>query len=119
MLDKKKIGSQLKELRLSRGWRQSEVADRVNLSRPAISNLEAGKRALTLTTLQRFCELYQIDISYFGIETSNFDESLDLTSRIEAIFNSSDISEEKKDELHRNIMEIYINSKNKNKKTTL
>jgi len=110
MLDKEKIGKQLKELRLSRGWRQSEVADRVGLSRPAVSNIEAGKRALTLTTLQKFCELYKIDISYFDIETSNFDEALDLTSRVEAIF-KSDIEEKKKDELYREIMRIYLESK--------
>ena len=60
MLDKKKIGIQLKELRLSRGWRQSEVADKTGLSRPSISNIEAGKRALTLTTLQKFCMLCRV-----------------------------------------------------------
>lgn len=108
MIDKQKIGKQLKELRISRGWRQSEVADKTGLSRPAISNIEAGKRALTLSTLQKFCEVYKIDISYFGIETNNFDEALDLTTRIEAIF-KSDIPDEKKDELYRNIMQLYLN----------
>jgi len=110
MLNKEKIGKQLKELRNSRGWRQSEVADKTGLSRPAISNIEAGKRALTLTTLQKFCEVYQVDISYFGIETNNYDEALDLTSRIEAIF-KSDLEEEKKDEIYREIMRIYLESK--------
>lgn len=110
MLDKERIGTQLKELRLSRGWRQSEVAEKVGLSRPAISNIEAGKRALTLSTLKKFCEVYKIDISFFGIETNNFDEALDLTTRIETIFNS-DIPENKKDELYRIIMEIYLKSK--------
>lgn len=108
MIDKQKIGKQLKELRISRGWRQNEVADKTGLSRPAVSNIEAGKRALTLTTLQKFCEVYKIDISYFGIETNNFDEALDLTTRIEAIF-KSDIPDEKKDELYRNIMQLYLN----------
>ncbi len=108
MIDKQKIGKQLKELRISRGWRQNEVADKTGLSRPAISNIEAGKRALTLSTLQKFCEVYKIDISYFGIETNNFDEALDLTTRIEAIF-KSDIPDEKKDELYRNIMQLYLN----------
>lgn len=108
MIDKQKIGKQLKELRISRGWRQSEVADKTGLSRPAISNIEAGKRALTLSTLQKFCEVYKIDISYFGIETNNFDEALDLTTRIEAVF-KSDIPDEKKDELYRNIMQLYLN----------
>ena len=110
MLDKEKIGMQLKELRLSRGWRQSEVAEKVGLSRPAVSNIEAGKRALTLSTLKKFCEVYKIDISYFEIETNNFDEALDLTTRIETIF-KSDISEDKKDELYREIMRIYLECK--------
>ena len=110
MIDKQSIGKQLKELRLSRGWRQSDLSERVGLSRPAICNIEAGKRALTLSTLQKFCEVYSLDISYFGIETNNFDEALDLTTRIEKVF-KSDIDEEKKDELYRQIMKIYLESK--------
>jgi len=111
MLNKVKIGKQLKDLRNSRGWRQTEVADKTGLSRPAISNIEAGKRALTLNTLQKFCEVYQVDISYFGIETNNYDEALDLTSRLEAIFKSENLDEDKKDELYREIMRIYLESK--------
>lgn len=107
MLNKEKIGKQLKELRMSRGWRQVEVADMVGLSRSAISNIEAGKRALTLTTLQRFCDVYKIDVSYFDLEPDNFDDVMDLKSRLEAVF-ASDIDEEKKDELHREIMKIYL-----------
>lgn len=110
MIDKERIGSQLKELRIARGWRQVEVADKVGLSRSAISNIEAGKRALTLSTLKKFCEVFKIDVSYFDIETENFDEALDLTSRLEAIFNSN-IDEAKKDELYRDIMKIYLKSK--------
>ena len=111
MIDKQNIGKQLKELRLSRGWRQSDVSDKVGLSRPAICNIEAGKRALTLTTLKRFCEIYNIDISYFGIETDNLDEALDLTTKLEKIFRSEEVAEEKKDEIYRHIMKIYLDSK--------
>ena len=111
MIDKTKIGKQLKELRKARGWRQLEVADKVGLSRSAISNIEAGKRALTLTTLKRFCELYNIDISYFGIETENFNENVDLIARLEKVFTSEEIAENVKDELYRDIMAIYLKSK--------
>lgn len=110
MINNKNIGKQLKELRISRGWKQTEVAEKVGLSRPAISNLEAGKRSLTLSTLKKFCEIFEIDISYFGIETSSFNEAMDLTSRIEAIFNSS-LSDDEKDKFHRTLMQIYIDSK--------
>ena len=110
MINNKLIGKQLKELRVSRGWKQYEVAEKVGLSRPAVSNIEAGKRSLTLSTLQRFCEVFSIDISYFGIETDNFDEALDLTTRLETLFNS-DMPEADKDELYRTIMKIYLDSK--------
>ena len=110
MIDKRKIGKQLKELRLSRGWKQVEVAEKVGLSRSAISNIEAGKRAMTLSTLKRFCEIFQIDVSYFQIETQNFDEALDITTRLEAIF-KSDLDESKKDEIYREIMRIYLECK--------
>lgn len=111
MINKGNIGKKLRELRMARGWKQLDVADKVGLSRPAISNIEAGKRSLTLSTLKRFCELYEIDISYFGIETSNYNEINDLVSRIDAIFNDKELDEDKKDELYRTIMKIYLESK--------
>lgn len=110
MIDTLKVGKQLKELREARGWRQYEVADKVNMSRASISNIEAGRRSLTLQGLKKFAELYQIDISYFGIDTKNFDEAVDLTARLEKIF-SSDIPTEKKDELYLLIMDMYLRSK--------
>lgn len=110
MINNKNIGRKIKELRMSRGWKQLELADKMGLSRPAISNIESGKRSLTLSTLQRFCEVFSIDISYFDMETDNYNEALDLTSRIEALFNS-DLPDDKKDELYRTIMKLYLDSK--------
>lgn len=110
-MDKIKIGKQLKELRRARGWRQLEVAEKVGLSRSAISNIESGKRSLTLTTLQRFCELYNIDVSYFDIETKNFNENVDLIARLEKVFTSELVDENTKDDLYRDIMRMYLKGK--------
>lgn len=110
MINNMHIGRKLKELRLSRGWKQTDVADKVGLSRPAISNIESGKRALTLSTLQRFCEVFNIDISYFGISTDAYNEAIDLVSRIESLFN--DLPDAEKDELYRTIMKLYLTSRN-------
>lgn len=109
MINHKSIGRQIKELRLLRGWKQYELAEKVGLSRPAICNIEAGKRNLTLNTLKRFCEVFEIDISYFGIETDNFDDAVDVISRLDALFHS-DLPTEKKEELYRKIMKIYLDS---------
>lgn len=118
MINKKNIGKQLKELRLARGLRQAEVADKVGLSRATISNVEVGNRGLSLESLQKFCELYQVDISYFGIEVKSYDEAVDLTARLQRIFESDIVDIETKDELYTHIMELYLNSK-KNNKTQL
>ena len=111
MIDTRHIGRQIRALRIARGWRQNELAEKVGLARSTMSNIESGKRSLTLKTLKTFCEVFNVDISYFGIETSNFDEALDLTSRIAAIFNSDDLPDDKKDELYRDIMQLYLDSK--------
>ena len=109
MLNHKRIGRQIRELRLLRGWKQYELADKVGLSRPAICNIEAGKRSLTLNTLKKFCEIFEIDITYFGIQTDNFDDAVDVISRLDAIFNS-DLPKTQKDELYKKIMKIYLDS---------
>lgn len=48
MINNKTIGRKLKELRNSRDLKQSELAELVGLSRPAISNIESGKRSFWL-----------------------------------------------------------------------
>ena len=111
MINHKKIGRQIRELRLLRGWKQKDLAEKIGLSRPAICNIEAGKRSLTLNTLKRFCEVFEIDISYFGIETDNFNDALDVISRIDAIFKNNDVPSDKKDELYMQIMKMYLDSK--------
>ena len=55
--------------------------------------------------------MYEIDISYFGIETNAYNETIDLTTRIETLFNSDELTEQEKDELYRNIMKLYLDSK--------
>lgn len=114
MIDSKRIGKQLKDLRISRGWKQADVADKVCMSRPAMSNIESGKRSLTLNTLKRFCEIFGVDVSYFGINTE-YDDVLDLASRAELLFANENLPVEKKDELYLAIMEMYLNSKQTNK----
>ena len=109
------IGKKLKELRLKRGMRQYEVAEKIGMSRSAISNIEKGHRSVTVKTLHNFCELYNINISFFDdvIDVKNFDEAVDLTTRLENIFSSDKISNEKKSELYEEIMRIYLRSRDK------
>ncbi len=110
MIDKKEIGRRIKELRLARDLKQQDLAELLSLSRSSISNVENGTRGLSLESLQKVCEVFNLDISYFGIEVKSYDEAVDLTARLKLIFENPDIDKETKDELYRDIMKMYLNS---------
>lgn len=112
-MSEKHIGKKLKELRISRDLKQLDVAEGVGLSRTAISNIESGRRALTLNTLKKFADFYRIDISTITeeFEQNNKDELIDLVERTRKIFDSEKISKDDKEELYLKLMTLYLNSK--------
>lgn len=110
MINKKEIGKRIKELRLARDLKQQDLAELLSLSRSTISNVEGGTRGLSLESLQKVCEVFNVDISYFGIEIKNYDEAVDLTARLKLIFENPEIDKETKDDLYKDIMKMYLNS---------
>lgn len=105
MIDKKKIGAQLLELRKSRGWTQEQVAEKVGLTRSTISNIERGTRSLTLETLRRFCDAFSLNVSYFAIE-SNEDDVIDVLDRLRTVF--AEVSDSEREMMLREIMRYYL-----------
>jgi transcriptional regulator with XRE-family HTH domain len=63
------IGERLRRSREYLGLSQEEVADYMEISRPAISNVEAGKRKVSSEELRRFSRLYRRPYEYFLGET--------------------------------------------------
>jgi transcriptional regulator with XRE-family HTH domain len=59
------LGARLRSSREYLGLSQEEVAEHMGLSRPAISNVEAGKRKVSTEELTRFAELYRRPYEYF------------------------------------------------------
>lgn len=59
------IGDRLRCSREYLGLSQEEVAAYMGISRPAISNIEAGKRKVSAEELQRFARLYRRPYEYF------------------------------------------------------
>jgi transcriptional regulator with XRE-family HTH domain len=58
------LGARLRASREFLGFSQEEVAEHMGLSRPAISNIEAGKRKVSSEELKRFAELYRRPYEY-------------------------------------------------------
>lgn len=62
-LTREQIGRRLREVRERIGFTQSHVAQRLEMHRPTISEIEAGRRAVTSEELYRFADLYATPVS--------------------------------------------------------
>ena len=106
------LGGKLKLLRTKRGITQDDLAQFLDLSKGQVSNLENGKRNLSLRQLEKICEFFKVDMSYFFmVETS--DSCLDLIEKARILFNSNELSSEEKEDLFTSIMRVYLDSKEK------
>lgn len=65
-----KIGEKIKQLRLEKNMKQSELADKSNLSRVAIGNYERGDRQPTIDTITKIANALEVSTASL-IETSN------------------------------------------------
>ena len=58
------FGSRLREARNSIGMYQKEAAHKMNMSRPTLSAIESGKRAVTAEEIKKFSSLYQVTTNW-------------------------------------------------------
>lgn len=103
---KESIGSKLKTLRKSQKLTQQAVADKIGITRATISNYEISRRTPHLKDLQKLAEFYGVGLDYFGVST--VDETLELLGRAKEVFESENVSKEKKDEIYKEIMKLYL-----------
>jgi len=66
--NREKIASRLKEARTASGLSQDEAAIRIGLKRPAISEIEAGRRKVTAEEIIQFAMIYKVDKSWLLLE---------------------------------------------------
>jgi transcriptional regulator with XRE-family HTH domain len=59
------LGERLRRSREYLGFSQGEVAENMKLSRPAISNIESGRRKVSTFELARLAALYHQPYEYF------------------------------------------------------
>lgn len=61
---------QVRRLRLNRGWSQRELAERVGVTRPFISMIEAGKANPTQDKIERIARALNVPVSVLFEEPS-------------------------------------------------
>lgn len=73
------IGERMRNARKRAGLTQAEVAEKMNLSINYVSDLENGKKNMSLITIASLCQCYQLSADYFlfGIEKSEKELTLE------------------------------------------
>lgn len=83
--EREKIGARLKEARILSGLSQENAAIRLGLSRPAISEIESGKRKVSAEEIIQFANLYKVNTSWLLLQDdvleANMSEQLKFAAR--------------------------------------
>lgn len=77
------IARRLRVARENAGLSQGQVARLLELHRPTISEIEAGRRRVTVEELPRFADIYEVSVEWLfrGGGPSETDERLRLAAR--------------------------------------
>jgi transcriptional regulator with XRE-family HTH domain len=62
------IASRLRLAREAAGLSQGQVAKMMNVHRPTISEIEAGRRRVSADELTRFAEIYGVSVNWLTVE---------------------------------------------------
>ncbi|MBO5095636.1 MAG: helix-turn-helix transcriptional regulator [Bacilli bacterium] len=106
------LGEKVRLLRKRRGLKQDDLGELLKLSRSQVSNLESGRRNLSLKQLEKLCEYFKVDMSYF-LMSETTDSCLDLIEKAKILFDSKELTNSQKEDLFTSIMKIYLDSKEK------
>jgi len=60
-----RIGQRLRTLREERGWTQTEVAKKADVSQPTIAGIESGAQLPGTGLLGRLADMFRVDLDYF------------------------------------------------------
>lgn len=63
---RKIISSRLLIARQNSGLSQAQVAQQMNLPRPSITEIEAGRRRVSVEEMVQFADIYQVDLNWLS-----------------------------------------------------
>lgn len=70
-IDSLSIGSRVRVLREARRWSQAELAKRLGLSQPRLSQVERGQGSFTAEQLLQILRLFNVGVDHFGVVRSD------------------------------------------------
>ena len=78
---KQKIGERLRLAREQAGLSQGQVAKMLNLHRPTITEIEAGRRKVSAPEASQFAEIYGVSLDWLLNGSEQDDPSIQLAAR--------------------------------------
>lgn len=71
--DRFETGKRIRDFRIQNGLTQAQLAESLDISTNFISEIETGKKSLSLDTLHRLCSKYNLSADYllFGQQSSS------------------------------------------------
>lgn len=109
------VGKRIQQLRKARSLKQDDLMKVLNLSRPAISNIETGRRNINLHQIKALADYFGVSIEVLGVDAEVV-ETKDLLERARLIFINEDIPLEEKQDLYEEVMKLYLSAKEQIKK---
>lgn len=100
------IGEKIKILRKTKGYTQAELADKLDISRTALSGYEISRRTPSVRELERIAKFFGVGLDYFGVAST--DEIMDILARSKKVFANDTIPAAEKEELYKEIMRLYL-----------
>jgi transcriptional regulator with XRE-family HTH domain len=114
--DTAEVGRRIKQLRKARSLKQDDLSEVLGgLSRPQISNLECGRRNISLHQAKALADFFGVSLETLGLKTEEV-ETTDLLERAKLIFENENVPLEEKQELYEEVMKLYLSAKEQIKK---
>ena len=107
------LGDKIKMARKAQKITQQALADRLGVHRSTVANYELTRRRPSLDELKQIAKFLHVDVNYL-LEGEEVSAETELMTRANDVFFDLDISEEDKDAIFRDIMEIYMKGKKVN-----
>lgn len=114
--DTREVGKKIKQLRKARNLKQDDLGIILGgLSRGQVSNLETGRRNISLHQAKALADYFGVSLETLGLQTDEV-ETIDLLQRAKIIFENKNIPMEEKQELYEEVMKLYLEAKEQIKK---
>ena len=65
----------IKQIRVLKGFSQSEIADKLNITQASYARLEQGQTKLSLERIEQLSGIFEVSQSYFLSETNEYNKA--------------------------------------------